>query len=139
VPVRARVAAYTATSAKALPAPWYVTGLGAVAALVTATASLSPAWSAAVFSAAAATGTILTAVKLRPVEVPVITGSATVILGDLALLGLKVPPEVLGALTGTLTFALGAVLHLMHVQFTMSAPGPVASAAVRQDPGSVVP
>jgi hypothetical protein len=92
-----------------------------VAALIIATAHLSPAWSAAVFSAATAIGTIFTAFQVRPVEVPAISGAATAVLGDLALLGLKVPPEVLGALTGAITFALGTVLHLMHVQYTSTA------------------
>lgn len=97
------------------PAPWFVTALGTVAALVVSFAHLNITQSAMAFSLATAIGTVITAYLTRPVAVSVISGAATVILGDFALFGLHLNTDQVSALVGVLTFALGAFLHLANI------------------------
>lgn len=99
------------TSLATQPSPWFVTGLGIVASLITSLGHLTPTASAVVFSLATAIGTVITAVLARPVAITMIGGAATVILGDLALFGFHLSSDAIGALVAALTFALGMVLH----------------------------
>lgn len=103
------------------PAPWYVTGLGVVAALITGLGHFSTATDAVIFSLATAIGTLLTAVVTTPRSLSVIGGAAAVILGDFSIFGLHLSPDAIGALVGAITFVLGMVLHLA------SSPAPAAS------------
>ncbi len=106
----------TVASVASSPAVWLVTALGAAVALVVSFGHLTTAESAALYSAAAAAGTIVTAVLTRPVSVSVLSGAAVVILGDLALFGFPaLSSDQKAALAGALTFALGAFLHLTGV------------------------
>lgn len=100
------------TSLATQPSPWFVTGLGIAASLAASLGHLSPTASAVVFSLATATGTIITAALARPVAVTAIGGAATMVLGDLALFGLHLSPDAIGALVAALTFALGMALHV---------------------------
>ncbi len=98
------------------PAVWLVTALGAAVALAVSFGHLSTAESAALYSAVAAAGTIVTAALTRPVSVSVLSGAAVIILGDLALFGFPaLSSDQKAALAGALTFALGAFLHLAGV------------------------
>lgn len=119
-------------SITASPAPWFITGLGTAAALVSGFGHLSPAVSAVVFSIATALGTAVTAFIMRPVAVPVISGAAAVILGDFALLGLPLNSDEIGAVTGLVTLALGAFLHLAHVQYVTASALKFSADALRR-------
>lgn len=114
------------SSVAAAPAPWLVTGLGMVVALLVSFGHLSTAETAVLYSLAAAAGTVITAARTRPVAVATIAGAASVILGDLTIFGFPAfSPDQKGAVVGVLTFALGAFLHLVHVPVSDSAPVPV--------------
>jgi hypothetical protein len=112
------------------PAPWFITALGTVAALVTAFGHLSPSVSAVVFSLATAIGTVITAFISRPVAVSVIGGAAATILGDFALFGLHLNSDETGAVVGLVSFGLGAFLHLAHVQYAAANPAPTGTGTV---------
>jgi hypothetical protein len=113
------------------PAPWLVTGLGTLAALVVAFGHLGPNTTALVYSLAAVGGTMVSAALTRPVAVAVLAGSAVTVLGDLTLFGVPaLSPDQKGAVVAALTFALGAFLHLAHV------PVETAAAPPRQPPAS---
>lgn len=107
------------------PAPWFVTGLGMVVALLTTFGHLSTAQTAALYSLATAAGTILMAARTRPVAVATIAGAASVVFGDLTVFGFPaLSADQKGAVVGILTFVLGAFLHLIHVPAAESAPVP---------------
>lgn len=120
------------TALEAAPAPWFVTGLGTAAALIAAFAHLTPAESAVVFSLATAVGTVITASITRPVSVSVISGAAAVILGDFALFGVHLNSDEIGAVVGLVTFALGAFLHLAHIQYLAVRPLPLVGTQVHE-------
>lgn len=106
------------TSLVTQPAPWFVTALGTVAALVVSFSHMGASSSALVFSLATALGTVITAFMTRPVAVSVISGAAAVILGDFALFGLHLNSDETGAVVALVSFALGAFLHLAHISYT---------------------
>lgn len=107
------------------PAPWFVTGLGTIVALLTTFGHLSPVQTAVVYSLATAAGTIITAVRTRPVAVATLSGAAVTVLGDMAIVGFPhLSADQKGAVVGVLTFVLGAFLHLIHVPVTDSVKAP---------------
>ena len=122
-------ASQVAASANAQPAPWYITGLGIVASLVVSIGHLDPAASAIVFSLATAIGTIVTAFIMRPVAVPLIAGAATVVMGDMTIVGIHLQPDIIAAITAALSFVLGMALHQLHVATTNAATASVAAAS----------
>jgi hypothetical protein len=126
---RASAAAAFRASVAAAPAPWFVTGLGTAAALAASFGHLTPTASVMVFSLATAAGTVITSFMTRPVAVPVISGAAAVILGDFALFGVHLNSDETGAVIGLVTFALGAFLHLAHVQYITFRPVTLTGAA----------
>jgi hypothetical protein len=100
------------------PAPWSVTALGAAAALATAFAHLTTAESAAVLSLVTVAGSLATALVTKQAALAFASGASATVLGDLAVFGLKLSSEQAGALSGLVTFVLGAFLHLAHVQLS---------------------
>jgi hypothetical protein len=127
-------AARMRSALEAAPAPWFVTGLGTAAALIAAFGHLTTAEAAVIFSLATAIGTVITASLTRPVPVSVISGAAAVILGDFTLFGLHLNSDETGAVVGLVTFALGAFLHLAHVQYLAARPVPVTMATASVPP-----
>lgn len=117
------------------PAPWFVTGLGALAALIAAFGHLGTAQSAAVFSVATAIGTIISAFLTRPVSVSVIGGAAAIILGDFTVFGYALSSDQIGAVVGIVTFLLGAFLHLAG-QPVAATPAVPARSAVPAPPAA---
>lgn len=99
------------------PAPWFVTALGTVVALVAAFGHLTPTSTAVLMSVVTAVGTVVVAFQTRPVAVSVISGAAATILGDFALFGLHLNSDQIGAVVGVVTWGLGAFLHLAHIQY----------------------
>jgi hypothetical protein len=120
------------------PAPWFVTGLGAVAALIASFGHLSTGQSAVVFSLATAIGTVITAFLTRPVSLSVIGGAAAIILGDFTLFGYTLTSNQIGAVVGLVTFLLGALLH-MAGQPVASTPAVPARSSVPVTPAAGPP
>jgi hypothetical protein len=117
------------SSAATAPAPWFVTGLGVVAALITGLGHFPAATDAAIFSLATAAGAVITAFMVTPVSLSVIGGSAAVILGDFAVFGLHLTSDGVGALVGAITFVLGLALHALGRPVSQApAPAPSPSA-----------
>lgn len=125
-PARPSLAAIR-TSVAAAPAPWWVTGLGAAAALATGLGHFSAPVDAAVFSASTAVSTIITAIITKQ-SPAVIGGAAAVILGDFSIFGLHLSSDAIGALTGAITLALGFALHQPWAVPPVQPPAPPAGA-----------
>jgi len=104
------------------PAAGVVTALGAIAALITAFAHLSPAQAATAASLATAAGTvvvIITGVMAgKPVSMQALTGVTAIIVADLALFGIRMNAQERGAIVAAVATFVGLALHLLHVTVT---------------------
>jgi hypothetical protein len=77
----------------------------------------------AVSTAITALAAIVTAVSVRPVVVPAVTGAAAAILTACAAFGLKLPPEQVSAAAGALGVILMLVTHAAVVPLAAARQG----------------
>jgi hypothetical protein len=105
-------------SANSAPAS-VTTVLGAAVACMIAFGHLGPAPAAVLASMATAIGTLGVAIRGgldgKPVSMQVITGAATIIFSDLALLGVHMTADARGALVAATGVIAGMTFHLLHV------------------------
>lgn len=104
------------SSALNSPAPWFISAVGAAVGLITAFAHLSTTQAAVLSSLAIAAGTIVFAIRTKPVAVATISGAVVIVITDLSLFGFPtLSSDQKGALVTVLPLVLGWFLHLIHV------------------------
>lgn len=86
-------------------------GTGSAAALASALASFTPAEAAALWSAVTIVSGVVSGLLRRPVHLALSSAAVTTVLGDLAVLGVHLPPGIQGAALAGASLLGGTMLH----------------------------
>lgn len=100
------------------PAVSWVAGIGAIVGLIVAFGHLDSTQAGYLSAIAAGVGTVITAIKARPVPLAVLVGGVGTVIQGLALFSVHVSSAELGALESAISLAVGIALHLLLVPVT---------------------
>lgn len=117
------------TAVASAPGIHLVAGTGSAAALASALASFTPAEAAALWSAVTIVSGVASGLLRRPVHLALSSAAVTTVLGDLAVLGVHLPPGIQGAVLAGASLLGGTMLHaapsLSACQAPVTEPPPV--------------
>lgn len=117
-----------------------VAGTGSAAALASSWASLTPAQAAALWSAVTIIAAVVSGLLRRPVHLALSSAAVTTVLGDLAVLGVHMPPGIQGAVLTGASLLGGTIVHAGPALSAPSSWREVAAVVPQEpDPGPPVP
>jgi hypothetical protein len=109
------------------PAAWWVTGLGTIAAIVTALAGLNSTQASILAGLATAAGTVITAFRARPWDVAAIAGAAGIVVQSLVIIGVHPTAAVTAAVVQAVSLALGLIAMRPNLTPIPAAAAPAGS------------